>query len=114
MIGLSTSTSISFGWAFVAGRKRVPSPAAGKTALRIGPFMAAIVTQINSRTDCGFLMLDPALLRDHLDAVRAGLQNRGVDLHAELDELVVLENRRRRLLPEVEGLKREQNTSGDE
>ncbi len=59
-------------------------------------------------------MLDPALLRDHLDTVRTGLQNRGLDLHAELDELVVLENRRRRLLPEVEGLKREQNTSGDE
>jgi hypothetical protein len=27
--------SISFGWAFVAGKKRVPSPAAGITALRI-------------------------------------------------------------------------------
>ena len=59
-------------------------------------------------------MLDPALLRDHLDTVRTGLQNRGLDLGAELDELVILENRRRRLLPEVEGLKREQNTSGDE
>jgi seryl-tRNA synthetase len=59
-------------------------------------------------------MLDPALLRDQLDTVRTGLQNRGLDLAAELDELVVLENRRRRLLPEVEGLKREQNTSGDE
>src|SRR5271157_5603481 len=34
MIGLSTSASISFGMAFVAGRKRVPKPAAGKTALR--------------------------------------------------------------------------------
>src|SRR5918995_4893611 len=32
--GLSRSGSISFGWAFVAGRKRVPSPAAGMTALR--------------------------------------------------------------------------------
>ena len=59
-------------------------------------------------------MLDSALLRDHLDTVRAGLKNRGLDLGAELDELVILENRRRRLLPEVEGLKREQNTSGDE
>ena len=59
-------------------------------------------------------MLDPALLRDQLDTVRTGLQNRGLDLSAELDELVILENRRRRLLPEVEGLKREQNTSGDE
>src|SRR5947209_1458488 len=34
IIGLSTTGSISLGWAFVAGRKRVPSPAAGKTALR--------------------------------------------------------------------------------
>src|SRR3989304_5687467 len=39
MTGLSTSGSISLGDAFVAGRKRVPHPAAGKTALRtrIGP-----------------------------------------------------------------------------
>src|ERR1035438_4881868 len=34
MIGLSTIGSISLGCALVAGRKRVPSPAAGKTALR--------------------------------------------------------------------------------
>jgi len=34
IIGLSTSGSISLGWAFVAGRNRVPRPAAGKTALR--------------------------------------------------------------------------------
>src|SRR6185369_8944166 len=34
MTGLSTSGSISLGWAFVAGRKRVPHPAAGKTAFR--------------------------------------------------------------------------------
>src|SRR5258708_28867194 len=32
--GLSTTVSISLGWAFVAGKKRVPRPAAGKTALR--------------------------------------------------------------------------------
>ena len=30
--GLSTTGSISFGWLFVTGRKRVPSPAAGITA----------------------------------------------------------------------------------
>src|SRR5688572_30146457 len=59
-------------------------------------------------------MLDPALFRDHLDTVRAGLQKRGLDLTAELEELATLETRRRRLLPEVEGLKREQNTAGDE
>src|SRR5688572_21286350 len=34
MVGLSTSGSISLGWALVAGRNRVPRPAAGKTALR--------------------------------------------------------------------------------
>ncbi|CFW49931.1 Uncharacterised protein [Bordetella pertussis] len=32
--GLSTTGSISFGMALVAGRKRVPIPATGKTALR--------------------------------------------------------------------------------
>src|SRR3954465_2906669 len=39
MMGLSTSGSISFGCALVAGRKRVPQPAAGKTAFpaRIEP-----------------------------------------------------------------------------
>ena len=31
--GLSTTGSISFGIAFVAGRNRVPRPAAGMTAL---------------------------------------------------------------------------------
>src|SRR6202163_197666 len=44
MIGLSTSGSISLGCAFVAGRKRVPRPAAGKTALRT--FAAGIVTYL--------------------------------------------------------------------
>jgi hypothetical protein len=33
--GLSTRGSISFGWAFVAGRNLVPKPAAGITALLI-------------------------------------------------------------------------------
>src|ERR1700724_4453523 len=36
MMGLSTSGSISLGWALVTGRKRVPRPAAGNTALRTG------------------------------------------------------------------------------
>jgi seryl-tRNA synthetase len=59
-------------------------------------------------------MLDPAFVRDNLDAVRAALQKRGVDLTGELEELATLETRRRRLLPEIEGLKREQNAAGDE
>src|ERR1700730_7259997 len=36
MIGRSTTVSISLGMALVAGKNRVPSPATGKTALRIG------------------------------------------------------------------------------
>jgi seryl-tRNA synthetase len=59
-------------------------------------------------------MLDPGLLRDRLEDVRTGLRNRGLQADAELEQLATLENRRRRLIPEVEGLKREQNTAGDE
>jgi seryl-tRNA synthetase len=59
-------------------------------------------------------MIDPAILRDNLDSVRTALSNRGVDMASELEELAALESRRRRLLPELEGLKREQNTAGDE
>jgi hypothetical protein len=35
IVGVSTMGSSSFGTAFVAGRNRVPRPAAGITALRI-------------------------------------------------------------------------------
>jgi seryl-tRNA synthetase len=59
-------------------------------------------------------VIDPALLRDNLEAVRTALANRGVDMTRELEELAALESRRRRLLPELEGLKREQNTAADE
>src|SRR5262245_40713091 len=38
MMGLSTSVSISLACAFVAGKKRVPRPAAGKTAFRTAVF----------------------------------------------------------------------------
>ena len=59
-------------------------------------------------------MLDPAFVRDNLDAVRTGLASRGLDPAAELEQLASLEAHRRRLIPQIEGLKREQNTSGDE
>ena len=36
-------------------------------------------------------MLDPALLRDNMAAVRAALGNRGVDLNTELDALSALD-----------------------
>src|SRR5436190_10689346 len=59
-------------------------------------------------------MLDAAFVRDHMGDVRAGLRNRGMNPDAELEQLATLEARRRRLIPEVEGLKREQNAAGDE
>ncbi|MFL6279400.1 MAG: serine--tRNA ligase, partial [Vicinamibacterales bacterium] len=59
-------------------------------------------------------MLDAAFVRDHIDDVRTGLRNRGMNPDAELEQLGTLEARRRRLIPEVEGLKREQNAAGDE
>jgi seryl-tRNA synthetase len=59
-------------------------------------------------------MLDPAYIRDHLDEVRTGLRNRGLDADRDLEALATLETRRRRVIPETEGLKRQQNTAGDE
>jgi seryl-tRNA synthetase len=59
-------------------------------------------------------MLDPGYVRDHIEEVRAGLRNRGLDPDKALEEIATLETARRRIIPEVEGLKRQQNTSGDE
>jgi seryl-tRNA synthetase len=59
-------------------------------------------------------MLDPLYVRDHIEEVRTGLRSRGLDPDRALEELATLEAARRRLIPELEGLKREQNTSGDE
>jgi seryl-tRNA synthetase len=59
-------------------------------------------------------MLDPAYVRDHLDQVRAGLSSRGLDPEAVLAPFTALDARRRELIPRVEGLKREQNASGEE
>src|SRR5262245_17040582 len=59
-------------------------------------------------------MLDPNFVRDHAELVRAGLRNRGIDPDKALEEFATLESARRRIIPEIEGLKRQQNTSGDE
>jgi seryl-tRNA synthetase len=59
-------------------------------------------------------MIDPALVREHLDEVRTAYRNRGLDADSDLEQLATLEARRRRLIPEIEGLKREQNAAGDE
>jgi seryl-tRNA synthetase len=59
-------------------------------------------------------MLDPSYVRDHIDAVRSALNNRGLDVDKLLEDIATFETARRRLIPEIEGLKRQQNTSGDE
>ena len=59
-------------------------------------------------------MLDPLLLRDRFDAVQEALARRGTDLSAQLEEVRRLDGERRRLLPELEGLKRDQNSAGEE
>src|SRR5712691_6204586 len=59
-------------------------------------------------------MLDPSYIRDHIEEVRAGLRNRGLDPDKALEEIATLETARRRLIPELEGLKRQQNASGDD
>jgi len=59
-------------------------------------------------------MLDPNFVRDNPDAVQTGMANRGLSVTAELQQLATAESHRRRLIPQIEGLKREQNTSGDQ
>jgi seryl-tRNA synthetase len=59
-------------------------------------------------------MIDPIFARDHLEEVRTAYRNRGLDVDSDLEHLATLEARRRRLIPEMEGLKREQNAAGDE
>src|SRR5258707_13426729 len=59
-------------------------------------------------------MLDPSYIRDHIEEVRTGLRNRGLDPDKALEEIATLETARRRMIPDLESLKRAQNTSGDE
>jgi seryl-tRNA synthetase len=59
-------------------------------------------------------MLDPFFIRDHIEEVRKGLRNRGLDPDKALEEIATLETARRRLIPELESLRRAQSTSGDE
>jgi seryl-tRNA synthetase len=59
-------------------------------------------------------MLDAVFVREHVEEVRRGLQSRGLQPDTELEQVVTLETRRRRLIPEIEGLKREQNSAADQ
>ena len=57
-------------------------------------------------------MLDPTYVREHLDQVRTGLRNRGLDADAILEPLTALDTKRKALIPKVEGMKRDQNAAG--
>jgi len=54
-------------------------------------------------------VLDLKLIREDPDGVRAALRRRGEGLEAPLDRVIELDRRRRGLLPELEGLRAEQN-----
>lgn len=58
-------------------------------------------------------MLDPVFVRENPELVEARLRSRGLDPTADLATLGHLEASRRRVLPEVEGLKRDQNAAGE-
>ena len=57
-------------------------------------------------------MLDPVLLREHVDDVRARLYQRGVDLRQELDVLTQLDAERREILPVLENARRSRKEVG--
>ena len=59
-------------------------------------------------------MLDPAYVRDHLADVDRRLRTRGLDPTRELEAIAALDAERRRLIPLVENLKREQNTASED
>jgi len=54
-------------------------------------------------------VLDLKLIRQEPDAVRAALERRGTEAAAGLDRVIELDARRRELLPQLEGLRAEQN-----
>jgi seryl-tRNA synthetase len=58
-------------------------------------------------------MLDPTYVREHLDEVRTGLRNRGLEADATLEPLIALEGKRKALIPQVETLKRDQNAAAE-
>ncbi len=59
-------------------------------------------------------MLDPTLVRDHVEDVRAALARRGMKADGELEEIGRLDASRRTLIPAMEELKRQQNAAGEE
>jgi seryl-tRNA synthetase len=58
-------------------------------------------------------VLDLRLIREDPDGVRAALARRGEGAAAGLDRVIELDRRRRELLPELEGLRAEQNAANE-
>ncbi len=58
-------------------------------------------------------MLDLRLIREDPDGVRAALARRGEQAAAGLDSVIELDRRRRELLPQLEGLRAEQNAANE-
>jgi seryl-tRNA synthetase len=58
-------------------------------------------------------LIDLRLIREDPDRVRAALLRRGEPAAAGLDEVIGLDRRRRELLPELEGLRAEQNAANE-
>jgi seryl-tRNA synthetase len=58
-------------------------------------------------------VLDLKRIRDEPDAVRAALARRGDDVAGALDGVIALDARRRELLPQLEGLRAEQNEANN-
>jgi seryl-tRNA synthetase len=58
-------------------------------------------------------MLDPAYVRDNPADVERRLRSRGIDPTDDLAALAALDAERRRLIPLVENLKRDQNSAGE-
>ena len=57
-------------------------------------------------------MLDPVLLREHADDVRVRLNQRGVNLHEQLEFLTRLDAERREILPVLENARRSRKDIG--
>ena len=59
-------------------------------------------------------MLDPSLIRDHLDDVQTRMEHRGINLRPELDLLARLDAERREILPVLEGARRARKEVGSQ
>src|SRR5687768_4515740 len=128
MMGLSTRHSISLGCALVAGRKRVPRPAAGKTAFLIRGIYEPIVAQASrmavlcsrpGRIERSLRVLDLKWVVDNRPAVEAMLKERGASWEQLAREQGGadpwdLDVRRRGTIQKVDELRHKQRVVGEE